>query len=124
MARPFSNDLRERAMARVEAGESIRTIAAALAISPSCVSKWRRRLKETGSLSPAKIGGHKPRVLSGANAEWLRARMRDYPFTLRGLVKELAERGVRVDYRAVWSFAHDEGLSFKKNRVRQRAGAR
>jgi transposase len=111
-------------MARVANGESIRTIAAALAISPSCVSKWSRRLKETGSVTPAKIGGHKPRVLSGANAEWLRARMRDFPFTLRGLVKELAERGVRVDYRAVWTFAHDEGLSFKKNRIRQRAGAR
>jgi len=124
MTRPCSNDLRERAMARVAAGESIRAIAAALAISPSCVSKWSRRLKETGSVSPARIGGYKRRVLSGATAEWLRARMRDYPFTLRGLVKELANRGVRVDYRAVWTFAHDEGLSFKKNRMRRRAGAR
>jgi putative transposase len=111
-------------MARVAAGEPIRAIAAALAISPSSVSKWSRRLKETGSVSPAKVGGYKPRVLTGASAEWLKARMRDYPFTLRGLVKELAERGVRVDYRAVWTFAHDEGLSFKKNRIRQRAGAR
>ena len=124
MARPLSNDLRERAMVRVAAGESIRAIAAALSISAASVSKWSRRLGETGSVTPGKMGGHKPRVLSGAHADWLRARMRDYPFTLRGLVKELAERGVRVDYRSVWTFAHDEGLSFKKNRVRQRAGAR
>ena len=57
MTQPCSNDLRERAMARVAAGELIRAIAAALVISPSSVSKWSRRLRETGSVSPAKIGG-------------------------------------------------------------------
>lgn len=74
-------------------------------------------------MAPARIGGYKPRVLSGATADWLRMWMRDHPFTLRGLAKELAERGVRVDYRSVWQFAHDEALKFKKNRVRQRTGA-
>jgi transposase len=34
-------------------------------------------------------------------------------FTLRGLQAELAERGVKVDYRTVWNFVHAEGLSFK-----------
>ena len=124
MAGPLSNDLRERAMARVAAGESIRQIEAALSISPSCVSKWSQRLRTTGRVAPGQMGGHKPRVLSGANAEWLRSRLRERPFTLRGLVAELAERGVRVDYRSVWTFVHGEGLSFKKNRARQRAGAR
>jgi hypothetical protein len=33
---------------------------------------------------------------------------------LRGLVVELGERGLKVDYRTVWSFVHLEGLSFKK----------
>ncbi|VTZ24060.1 transposase [Methylocella tundrae] len=116
MARPYSNDLRERAMARVAAGETIRVVAAALQISASCVSKWSGRLRLTGSASPGRIGGYKPRVLSGAHADWLRQRMRERPFTLRGLTAELAERGLRVDYRAVWEFAHREGLSFKKNR--------
>jgi len=37
-------------------------------------------------------------------------------------VAELAERGVKVDYRTVWSFVHAERLSFKKNRRSQRAG--
>ena len=123
MTRPFSNDLRERAMARVASGWSIRAVAASLSISPSCVSKWFGRLRASGSVAPARVGGYKPRVLSGATADWLRIRMRDHPFTLRGLAKELAERGVRVDYRSVWQFAHDEGWSFKKNRVRQRTGA-
>jgi len=114
MTRPYSNDLRERAMARVAAGETIRVVAAALRISPSCVSKWSGRLRATGSVSAGQIGGHKPRVLSGAHADWLRARVSSASFTLRGLAAELAERGVKVDYRSVWEFAHREGLSFKK----------
>ncbi|MBM2716087.1 hypothetical protein JQK88_33975 [Mesorhizobium caraganae] len=46
----------------VAAGETVRAVAAALRISPSCVSKWSGRA--TGSVSPGKIGGHTPRVLS------------------------------------------------------------
>ncbi len=35
------------------------------------------------------------------------------PFTLRGLVSELADRGFRVDYRTVWAFVRRTGYSFK-----------
>ena len=101
-------------MARVAAAETIRVVAAALRISPSCVSKWSGRLRATGSVSAGQIGGHKPRVLSGAHADWLRARMSSAPFTLRGLAAELSQRGVKVDYRSVWEFTHREGLSFQK----------
>lgn len=38
------------------------------------------------------------------------------PFTLRGLVAELADRDLRVDYRTVWAFVHRTGYSFKKKR--------
>jgi transposase len=41
---------------------------------------------------------------------------RTYRLLPTGLAAELAERGVKVDYRSVWEFAHREGLSFKKNR--------
>jgi putative transposase len=109
-------DLRERAMARKAQGETNREIAAALRISPSCVSKWTRRERETGSLAPAQIGGYKPKTLSGDCADWLRARLTSGPFTLRGLTAELAERGIKTQPRAVWVFVHAEGLSFKKNR--------
>ena len=51
MTQPYSEDLRERALARAEAGETIRTIARALAISPSCASKGRKLKRETGTLS-------------------------------------------------------------------------
>lgn len=120
--RPYSDDLRERAVARAEAGETIREIAAALSISPSCVSKWRKRLHETGAVSPGQIGGHKPRVLAGEAAEWLQARVAEGAFTTRGLVAEMAARGIRTDRRAVWVFLHARGLSFKKKRAAGGAG--
>jgi len=123
MTRPYSEDLRERAVARYEAGETTRSIAAALAISPSCVSKWMKRKRATGSLAPGQVGGHKKPTLSGAPADWLRERCRSGPFTTRGLAAELLARGIKTDRRAVWVFVRAEGLSFKKNRAAGRADA-
>jgi putative transposase len=77
---------------------------------------WVRRLRETGSVAPGQMGGHEPKSISGAHRAWLLARTKEKDFTLRGLVAELAARGLKVDYKTVWSFVHDEKLSFKKNR--------
>lgn len=117
MTRPYSADLRERALARFEAGETIRSIGAGLKISPSCVSKWRKLKAETGSLDHGKIGGHKKPRLSGEVADWLRDRCRSGRYTTRGLAAELMARGIKSDRRTVWMFLHAEGLSFKKNRA-------
>ena len=84
MSRPYSEDIRERALARADAGETVRSIAAALQISPSCVPKWKNLRRTTGGVSPGKIGGHKTPVLSGANADWLRARIRSANIGHRG----------------------------------------
>lgn len=116
MTRPYSEDLRERALARADAGETVRSIAKALSVSPSCISKWKKLRAETGGLSPGKVGGHKKLTLSGAVADWLRARMNSAPFTTRQLTAELRARGIKTDRRAVWVFVRAEGLSFKKNR--------
>jgi transposase len=101
-------------MSRLGAGETVRAVAEALSVAPSSVVKWSQRLRATGSAAPRKIGGHVPRKIRGEQADCLRARMADRAFTLRGLVAELAERGLKVDYRTMWTFAHAEGLSFKK----------
>ena len=106
-------DLRERAMARLERGESVRRVAAALDVAPSSVVKWSQRLRATGSRAPAGTGGHPPRKIVGAHERWMLERI-GTPFTLRGLVAELADRGLRVDYRTVWAFVHRTGYSFKK----------
>jgi putative transposase len=123
MTRPCSEDLRDRALARSDAGETDREIAQALSISPSCLSKWRKLRRETGALKPGKMNGHKKPTLSGEIAQWLCERLAAAPFTTRQLVGELYARGVKTDRRAVWVFVHREGLSFKKNRDRGGAGS-
>ena len=123
MTRSLSMDIRGRAMARLDLGETVREVAEALSVATSSVVKWSQRRRATGSAAPGKIGGYVPLKIKGDQADWLRSRMAEAPFTLRGLVAELAEpglgRGLRVDYRTMWKFAHAEGLSFKKNRAGQ-----
>jgi putative transposase len=122
MGRPYSVDLRERVVAAVEKGGlSRRQAAAQFGVGISTVINWVRRFRKTGSVAPGQMGGHKPKAIAGEQRVWLLTRMRGHDFTLRGLVAELADRGLEVDYRTVWNFVHAEKLSFKKNRRRQRA---
>jgi len=113
---PYSLDLRERVVAAVEKnGLSARQAAVRFGVGASTAIRWVDRLRKTGSLQPSKIGGYRPRAITGEHRRWLLARVKE-DFTLRGLVVELAGRGLKVDYRTVWSFVHDEKLSFKKKR--------
>jgi transposase len=115
MARAYSMDLRERVVAAVEREGMLRHEASVrFGVAPSSAIKWVQRYRATGSVAPGQIGGHKPRVLRGEHRDWLLERMKR-GFTLRGLVAELAERGLKVDDRQVWEFAHAEGLGFKKS---------
>jgi putative transposase len=104
------------------AGETVRSVAAAFAVSVSAVVKWSQRYRANGHVRPGKIGGHRPVVLA-SHRDFVRARFAAEPaLALRRLQGELAERGVKVSYGAVWAFVHAEGLSFKKNRAGKRAG--
>ena len=117
MAKAYSMDLRRRVVDAVEVeGLSCNQAAARYAIAVSTAIAWVNRYRQTGSLAPGQIGGHRPKKLVGAHRDWLHRRCRSGEFTLNGLVQELAERGLRVDYRVVWKFVHQEGLSFKKRR--------
>ena len=118
MGRPYSLDLRERVVAAVEKGGlSCNRAAAQFGLGISTVINWVRRVRETGSVAPGQMGGHKPKAISGEHREWLLQRVREKDFTIRGLVAEFAERGLKVDYRSVWNFIHAEKLSFKKSMV-------
>jgi putative transposase len=116
MGKPYSIDLRERAVRMVEIGGLSRhEVARRLEVGVSSVIRWVHRLSETGSLAPGQMGGHKPKAIRGEHDAWLRQRIKAGDFTLRGLVVELATRGLKVDCRSVWAFVHAEQLSFKKN---------
>lgn len=118
MTRPYSNDLRERVVAAVVAGESCRAVAARFGVAVSTVVKWSQRYRRTGSVAPGKVGGHRRAVLEPHRA-FIAERLRQVPhLTLHGLKAELAGRGVRVSHNTVWTFLRREGLRFKKKPVR------
>lgn len=123
MGRAYSLDLRERVVAAVAAGESCRRVAGTFRVSVASVVKWSQRFRATGSAAARKVGGRRPYALS-RERDWLLTRLSKQPdITLRALAAELAERGIKVSYYAVWHFFEHEGISFKKKPARQRAGS-
>ena len=116
MGKPYSLDLRKRVVAAIEGGMSRNQAAKRFGVAISTAIGWMQRVEETGSVEPGQMGGHKPKAVSGDHAVWLSQRIKDGDFTIRGLVAELAGRGLKVDYHSVWDFVHAEKLSFKKKR--------
>lgn len=122
MGRAYSLDLRERVVGAMQRGLSARAAAGQFGVGVATAVRWARRFRTTGSAAPGQMGGHKKRAIAGAHRVWLLLRCREQDFTLRGLVAELAGRGLKVDYRSVWAFVHEQGLSHKKNSAGWRAG--
>ena len=121
MARAYSLDLRERVVASVARGHSCRAVAALFDVSVASVVKWSQRAREAGTPAAKPMGGKRPYVLAGQR-DWLLARLAQKPdLTLHALLAELRKRGVVVACDTLWRFLGREGISFKKNRLRQRA---
>lgn len=117
MAKPYSEDLRARVQAAMNEGDSLRSIAARFDLAPSTVITWAKRVRETGSIAPAKFGGHKQCQLEPYRSVILNLIETTPHLTLYRLKDLLAARGVTVSHDTVWRFLRREGLSFKKNAV-------
>jgi transposase len=110
MTRACSNDLRERVVAAVRSGESCRAVADRFEVAVSSVVKWSQRYRATGSVAPAKMGGHRKRILE-PHRGFIAERINQAPhLSLHRLKDELAARGVTVSHTAVWEFLRREGL--------------
>jgi transposase len=60
MGKPYSEDLRKRVVAAVEtSGLSCNQAAKQFGVAISTAIGWVRRLRETGSVAPGKMGGHR-----------------------------------------------------------------
>ena len=124
MTRPYSVDLRERVVRQVEAGDSVRRVAAMFAVSPSFVVKlaqaWRRR----GTVAALPQGGDRRSLAIERHREWLLQLVAETPdLTLEEIRARLTERGLPAAVSTIWRFFDRHGISFKKNRARGRAGA-
>jgi len=124
MAKPYSDDLRDRVARSMVEGRSARETARLFGVSVASAVKWSQRLRATGSAAARPMGGHRKRILASEQG-WMLERLSVCPdLTVRALALELRERGYRrVSHNTVWSLLRAAGFSFKKNAVRHRTGA-
>ena len=78
MARPYSQDLRERVVASVASGRTCRATAVLFGVSVASVVKWSQRWRASGSAAAKLMGGQRPLQLKGERA-WLLARIAEKP---------------------------------------------
>ena len=125
MTRPLSMDLRERLVSAVNGGLSRRGAAARFGVAPSTAIKWIDRWQRTGDVRPQPQGGDKRSHRIEAHAEEILALIETTPdMTLGEIAAHLDEtHGLKVAISTVWRLLDRRGITFKKNRARQRATA-
>jgi transposase len=122
MTKAYSEDLRERVIAAVEAGATRRAAAAQFKVSVSSAIRWVARWQRDWAIAAKPRGGSvspledHAAVLAGLVAE-------QPDLTLDEFCAVLQQRKIATSRVSVWRFFSRHGLSFKKNPARQRAGA-
>ncbi len=104
MVKPYSNDLGERAVVAMVEGECARVIGERFGIAKSSVIKWHQRYRETGSVTPDRMGGHRKRKPDSHRDFIMDAIEHTSHLTLHGLKDLLGKRGIFVSHNAVWHF--------------------
>ena len=121
MPRPYSNDLRERAIEAVASGASRREVAERLDVSPSSAIKWVQRWSKTGSVAAKPSGGSVSPLEE--HADWLLNLVAKQPdLTLDEVVVAMRARRIVGSRSAVGRFFERHKISFKKKPSRRRAG--
>jgi transposase len=115
MAKGYSEDLRERAVAMVEEGESRREVARVLNLAPSTAVRWLDRWHRTGSVAARPGTGHSRSPLK-AHARWLLDLVDKQPdLTLEEIRDRLCrEKRLAVAASSVWRFYDRHKITFKK----------
>lgn len=123
MAKCYSKDLRERAVAMVEEGDSRREVARVLDLAPSTAVRWLDRWITTGTVAAKPGTGHSRSPLQ-AHAQWLLDLVANEPdLTLEEIRGRLArEKKLAVAVSSVWRFFDRHEITFKKSPARGRAG--
>ncbi len=125
MTKSLSKDIRERVVSAVEGGMTRRSAAKRFGVAPSTAIKWVDRWRRTGDIGPRPRGGDHRSHRIEAHAEEVLALIEETPdVTLEELAGHLDERhGLKVAQSTVWRLLDRHGMTFKKNRARQRATA-
>ena len=125
MTRALSIDLRERLISAVEGGQSRRAPSERFGVAASTAIKWVDRWRRTGHVRPRPQGGDKRSQPIEAHAREILALVGERPdISLAEIAVYLDEmHGLRVALSTVWRLLDRHGMTFKKNRARQRAAA-
>ena len=116
MAKPYSQDLRDRVIDAVKRGEMSRRAAARrYEISELVAIKWLERVERDGSRAPVGHGGHRASKLMPHRDFLEAARAEKSDVTLQALCDRLsAERGVKADTSMMSRFFRRIGVTVKK----------
>ena len=125
MTKSLSKDIRERVVSAVEGGMTRRSAAKRFRVAPSTAIKWVDRWRRTGDIGPRPRGGDHRSHRIEAHAEEILALIVGTPdTTLAELAEHLEEtHGVVVAQSTIWRLLDRRGMTFKKNRARERATA-
>ena len=117
MGKPYSDDLRERVVAAIEAGHSRVKVAELYNMALSTVGGFIKRKRETGCVSPDKFGGYKTFALEPHTALVKELVVEQPDSTLAELQVRLAKENVDVSQSAISRFLHHINLTFKKKSI-------
>lgn len=123
MAKPYSQDLRERVVAAVAGGQTRHAAAGQFKVSVSSAVRWVQRWQATGEVAAKPTGGSTS-PLEDHEAELLALAQERPDLTLDEFCAELRERAILTSRVSVCRFFARHKLSLKKNAARQRAAAR
>jgi len=118
MQRPHaSRDVRERALAAVDAGRSVADVAACVRSDPSTVRRWIRQRAKTGDGGPRPRSG-RPRLIGAVEAGALLAQVRALPdATLAAhCARWETDHGVRLGLSTMSRALRRAGVTLKKRR--------
>ncbi len=122
MPKPYSDDLRARAIANVEGGASRHEVAALFEVSPSTVIKWLQRWRDIGSAAAKPSGGSVSPLEERAN--WLLALIAEHPdLTLDEVVTAMRKRRIVGSRSALSRFFVRHDITFKKKSACRGAGS-
>ena len=124
MANGYSNDLRVRAVAIVEDGDSAREAARLLNVGASTAIRWIERWTNTGSVAARPGTGYCHSPLE-AHKQWLLDLVGAEPdLTLEEICARLAtKKKLKTGKSAIGRFFQRHEITYKKNSARRRAGS-
>ena len=124
MANGYSTDLRSRAVALIEGGESRREVARLLDLAASPTIRWMDRWQTTGSVAAKPGTGHCRSPLE-QHEQWLLDLVTAEPdLTLDEIGTRLASaKKLRVGRTSIWRFYERHCITFKKNTACRRTGS-